>query len=77
MPYDNPTLHNGFLISGRGEQHYSGRWQCHLLIERPGFVAEGMAVVPLCDGALEAEQQAIAAGREMVDSPGFGLLPAD
>jgi hypothetical protein len=75
MLYDNPTIHNGFVISGSGFRLYSGHWHCQVLIERPGFVPTGMEVVPVCNGIVEAEQQAISAGCHMVDSAGFGLLP--
>jgi hypothetical protein len=76
MLYDNPTLHNGFVITGSGVRLFSGQWHCQLLIERPGFAPSGMEVVPLCNGMVEAEQQAISAGCKMVDLAGFGLWPA-
>lgn len=76
MLFDNPCEHNGYLVTGRAVQLYAGKWQAQLLIERQGFVSEGMGVAPLCMERIEAEQQAVAVGRRIVDGASFALLTA-
>jgi hypothetical protein len=74
MLLDNPCEHNGYVITGHAFELAPGRWQSQLLVERDGFVPEGMGISPVCIGARAAEQQALLAGRRMVDGAGFGLL---
>jgi hypothetical protein len=74
MFFNNPCEFNGYLITGHAFQVAPGRWQSQVLVERDGFVAEGMGVSPICIGARDAEQQALLAGRRMVDGAGFALL---
>lgn len=76
MLFDNPCEHNGFVITGHAFELAPGRWQSQLLVERNGFVPEGMGIAPICVGARAAEQQALLAGRRMVDGAGFTLLSA-
>ncbi len=76
MFFDNPCEHNGYVITGRALELAPGRWQSQLLVERRGFVSEGIGIAPVCVGARAAEQQALLAGRRMVDGAGFGLLTA-
>jgi hypothetical protein len=74
MLFDNPCDYNGYRITGHAFELAPGRWQSQLLVEREGFVPEGMGVSPVCIGARAAEQQALAAGRRMVEGTGFALL---
>lgn len=76
MSFDNPCKHNGYIITGHAFELAPGRWQSQLLVERNGFVPEGMGIAPNCVGARAAEQQALLAGRRMVDGAGFALLSA-
>lgn len=76
MFFDNPCEHKAYVIIGHAFELAPGRWQSQLLVERDGFVSEGMGVAPVCAGARAAEQQALLAGRRMVDVAGFGLLTA-
>lgn len=73
MFFDNPCEHNGYIITGQAVELAPGRWQSQLLVEREGFVPEGMGISPICIGARAAEQQALLAGRHMVDGVGFAL----
>lgn len=59
---DNPCEHNGYVITAHADGLAPGQWQSQLLVERDGFVPEGMDVSPLCMGARAAEQQALLAG---------------
>jgi hypothetical protein len=74
MFFDNPSEHNGYVITGHAIELAPGRWQSQLLVERDGFVPGGMGISPICIGARAAEQQALLAGRRMVDGAGFSLL---
>lgn len=74
MFFENPCEHNGYVITGHAVELAPGRWQSQVLVERDGFVPGGMGVSPLCMGARAAEQQALLAGRCMVDGTGFSLL---
>ncbi|HEX9173327.1 MAG TPA: hypothetical protein VF861_11745 [Telluria sp.] len=76
MFLDNPSRHNGYVITGHAYELAPGCWQSQLLVEREGFVPEGMGISPICVGARAAEQQALLAGRRMVDGAGFALLAA-
>jgi hypothetical protein len=76
MFLDNPCTYNGYVITGHAFELAPGRWQSQLLVERDGFVPEGIGVSPICIGARAAEQQALLAGRRMVDAVGFALLNA-
>jgi hypothetical protein len=74
MLFDNPCEHNGYVITGHPFELAPGRWQSQLLVERAGFVPEGMGIAPDCNGARAARQQALLAGRRMVAGAGFSLL---
>jgi hypothetical protein len=76
MFFNNPCEHQGYVITGQARELAPGRWQSQLLVERDGFVSEGMGVSPICIGARAAEQQALAAGRRMVEGAGFTLRSA-
>ncbi|MDB5950349.1 MAG: hypothetical protein JWR65_2204 [Massilia sp.] len=76
MFFNNPCEHKGYVITGHAVELAPGRWQSQLLVERDGFVAEGMGVSPLCVAAGAAEQQALLAGRRMVEGAGFSLRTA-
>lgn len=76
MFFDTPCEHKGYVMTGHAFELSPGRWQSQLLVERDGFVAEGMGVSPVCAGSRAAEQQALLAGQRMVDAAGFGLLTA-
>lgn len=76
MFYDNTCEHNGYFITGHAFELAPDRWQAQLLVERNGFVSVGIGISPVCPGARLAEQQALVAGRRMVDSNGFGMLAA-
>lgn len=76
MLFENPCQHNGYIITGNAFELAPGRWQSQLLVERHGFASEGMGISPTCTGARAAEQQALLAGRRMVDGAGFSLLAA-
>jgi hypothetical protein len=76
MFFNNPCEHNGYVITGHAFELAPGRWQSQLLVERDGFVPEGMGVSPICIGARAAEQQALLAGRRMVEGAGFTLRTA-
>ncbi|MES2756011.1 MAG: hypothetical protein V4693_01455 [Pseudomonadota bacterium] len=73
MFFDNPCELNGYVITGQAVELAPGRWQSQLLVEREGFVPEGLGVAPLCGAARAAEQQALLAGRRMVEGAGFSL----
>jgi hypothetical protein len=73
MLFSNPCEYNGYVISGQALELAPGQWQSQLLVERNGFVAEGMGISPVCIAAGAAEQQALLAGRRMVDGAGFSL----
>lgn len=74
MSFNNPCEHNGYVITGHAFEVAPGRWQSQLLVERAGFVSEGMGIAPVCVGARAARLQALQAGRRMVDGAGFSLL---
>lgn len=74
MSFNNPCEHNGYVITGHAFELAPGRWQSQLLVERAGFVPEGMGIAPVCAGARAARQQALRAGMRMVDGAGFSLL---
>jgi hypothetical protein len=76
MFFDNPCEHNGYVITGHAFELAPGRWQSQLLVERCGFVSEAMGVSPMCIGAGAAKQQALVAGRRMVEGAGFTLRTA-
>jgi hypothetical protein len=76
MSFNNPCELNGYLITGNAFEQAPGRWYSQLLIERDGFVEEGMGVSPMCSGELAAEQQALLVGRRMVEGAGFTLRTA-
>jgi hypothetical protein len=76
MLFNNRCEHNGYIITGHALELAPGRWQSQLLVERDGFVPEGMGVSPICVAARAAEQQALLAGRRMVDGAGFTLRTA-
>jgi hypothetical protein len=76
MLFENPCKHNGYVITGNAFELAPGQWQSQLLVERDGFAAEGMGISPTCTGARAAEQQALRAGRRMVDGAGFSLHAA-
>jgi hypothetical protein len=76
MFFNNRCEHNGYVITGNAFQLAPGQWQSQLLVERDGFVPEGMGVSPICVGAQAAEQQALLAGRRMVEGAGFTLRAA-
>lgn len=56
MLFDNPCKHNGYIITGHAFELAPGRWQSQLLVERNGFVPEGIGISPVCIGARAAEQ---------------------
>jgi hypothetical protein len=76
MLFDNPCNHNGYVITAHAFELAPGRWESRLLVERDGFVPEGMGISPTCIGAGAAEQQALLAGRRMVDGAGFAMRAA-
>jgi hypothetical protein len=76
MFFNNPCEHNGYVITGHAFELAPGRWQSQLLVERDGFVPEGIGISPICMGAGAAEQQALLAGRRMVEGVGFTLRTA-
>jgi hypothetical protein len=76
MLFDNPCELNGYVITGNAFELAPGKWQSQLLVERDGCVAEAMGVSPLCVGARAAEQQALLAGRRMVEGASFALRSA-
>lgn len=73
MPFNNPCEYNGYVITGQAFELAPGQWQSQLLLECDGFVPEGMGVSPVCVAAGAAEQQALLAGRRMVEGVGFTL----
>ena len=73
MLFNNPCEYNGYVITGQALELAPGQWQSQLLVERDGFVPEGMGISPVCVAASAAEQQALLAGRRMVEGVGFTL----
>jgi hypothetical protein len=76
MFFNNPCAHKGYVITGQAFELAPGRWESQLLVEREGCVSEGMGVSPICVAAGAAEQQAVLAGRRMVEGAGFALRAA-
>lgn len=76
MFFNNPREHKGYVITGQAFELTHGRWQSQLLVEREGCVPDGMGVSPICVAAGAAEQQAVLAGRRMVQGAGFSLRAA-
>lgn len=76
MFFDNPCELNGYVLTGHAFELAPGQWQSQLLVERDGCVPEGIGVSPICVAARAAEQQALLAGRRMVEGAGFSLRTA-
>lgn len=71
----NRILYKGFILTGDGTELSPGHWECHLLVEKPGYVAEQFQILPAQPSASEAVQFAFASGRRMADSVHFSLSP--
>lgn len=73
MLFNNHCEYYGYVITGQALELAPGQWQSQLLVERDGFVPEGMEISPVCVAIGAAEQQALLAGRGMVEGAGFTL----
>lgn len=69
----NRILYKGFTLSGDGTELSPGHWECHLLVAKPGYVAEQFQILPSQPSASASVQFAFASGRRMADSVHFSL----
>jgi hypothetical protein len=62
-----------FTITGCAESA-AGHWRSVVLLARNGCISESIPVIPRCASSAQAIEQALLAGRAMVDADGFRLL---
>ncbi|MDB5958972.1 MAG: hypothetical protein JWP59_266 [Massilia sp.] len=75
MKYERSEQYKGYQISGKASPCFR-RWESLLTVQRAKFLTEAIGVVPLCDSAQSAVDQALHAARLMIDTAGFSLQTA-
>lgn len=76
MKYERSEQYKGYQISGNASP-CSLRWQSLLTVARATYRTEAIGVVPLCDSAQAAVDQALRTARLMIDTSGFSLRTLD
>lgn len=65
--------YKGFTFSSDGKELGPGQWECHLLVEKQGYLAEQFQILPLQSTAIAAIELAFSSGRRMADGMQFSL----
>jgi len=67
MRYENPTIHNGFVISAYARELPEGCWQGQLVLSKSGHDDVCETNLENCDTRQEAEQSALAMGWQLAN----------
>lgn len=67
MRYENPTIHNGFVISADARELPEGCWQGQLVLSKAGHDDVCETNLEHCETRHEAEQSALAMGWQLAN----------